>query len=94
MATPRFKFPHCRLVLSGVVWCRDMTWQCIKVVNDRYNQVAKTLGVIFIDRNSWIQYGDFGRGRLNLTQREVIRLGHFDSRLCNIDSKRLTRGSK
>jgi hypothetical protein len=94
MAKTKFKFPHCRLVLSGVVRSTDVMWRCIEVVNNRYDWVAKTLGVTFVDLNSWIEHGHFGRGQLNLNQRGVSRLGHLDSRLCKISGKRPIRGSK
>jgi hypothetical protein len=29
------KFPKSRLVLSGILWCRDVTWQHISALNDR-----------------------------------------------------------
>jgi len=38
-----------------------------------YDRVAKNLGVTFVDLNSWIGYGDFGRG-----QKGVSQLGHFN----------------
>jgi len=78
MATNKFKFLHCRLVLSGVVRQRDVTWWCIKVVNDRYDWIAKNLGVTFVDLNSWIERGNFGRGQLNINRRGVSQLGHLD----------------
>jgi hypothetical protein len=68
-ATTKFKFLHFRLVLSGVVWHRDMMWWLIEVVNNRYDWVSKTLGVTFVDLNSWIEHGDFGRGQMNLNRR-------------------------
>jgi hypothetical protein len=37
VATAKSKFPHCRLVLSGILWCTDMIWQCIGAVNNRYD---------------------------------------------------------
>jgi hypothetical protein len=29
------KFPKSRLVLSGILWCRDVSWQHISALNDR-----------------------------------------------------------
>lgn len=46
VATSKFKFLHCRLSLSGVVWHRDVMWWRIEVVNNRYDWVSKTLGVL------------------------------------------------
>jgi len=63
VATAKSKFPHCRLVLSGGLR-RDVTWR-----RDRYDWVSKTLGVTFVDPNSWIEDGDFGRDGLHLNRR-------------------------
>ena len=69
MATAKFKFPHCRLVQSGILRRRDVRWRCIGAVNHRYNWVAKNLGVTILDPNSWIEDGDFGRDGLHLNRR-------------------------
>jgi hypothetical protein len=57
VTTAKSKFSHCRLVLSGVLRHRDVTWRHIGSVNGRYDWVAKTLGVSFVDPNSWIEDG-------------------------------------
>jgi hypothetical protein len=49
VATGKSKFLHCRLVLSGGLRRRDVTWR-----RDRYDWVSKTLGVTFVDLNSWV----------------------------------------
>jgi hypothetical protein len=51
----RAKFPQARLVLSGVLRRRDVSWRRIGALNDRYDWIAKTLGVAFVDPNSWIE---------------------------------------
>jgi hypothetical protein len=64
VATAKSKFPHCRLVLSGGLRRRDVIWR-----RGRYDCVSKTLGVTFVDSNSWIEDGDFGRDRLHPNRR-------------------------
>jgi hypothetical protein len=49
------KFPQASLVLSGVIRRRDVPWRRIGALNDRYDWVARTLGVTFVDPNSWIE---------------------------------------
>jgi hypothetical protein len=60
------KCPKSRLVLSGVLRRRDVPWRRIGAPNGRYNWIAKTLGIIFVDRNSWIEGWDFGRDGLHI----------------------------
>jgi len=71
VATDKPKFPHCRLALSGILRRSDVTWRCVGAVDDRYDWVAKTLGVTFADLNSWIEDADFGSDGLHLNRREM-----------------------
>ena len=71
------KLPNCRLVLSGVLWRRDVSWQCIGVLNDRFDWVANALGPTFVDLNSWIEDRDFTRDGLHLNGRGKRRLGQL-----------------
>ena len=41
--TAKTKFSTTRVVLSGVLWRRDVSWRRIGVVNRRYEWVSKTL---------------------------------------------------
>jgi hypothetical protein len=50
---------------------RDMTWPLIGAVNDKYNWVAKSLGVSFVDPNSEIKDGNFCRDGLHLDRSEA-----------------------
>jgi len=59
--TAKTKFSTSRVVLSGVLQRRDTSWRHIGAVNSRYELVAKTLGVTFVDPNSWVDNWDFGR---------------------------------
>ena len=64
VAKAKSKFPLCRLVLSGGLRHRGVTWR-----RDRYDWVSKTLGVTFVDPNSWSEDGDVGRDGLHLNRR-------------------------
>jgi hypothetical protein len=87
------KFPRSRLVLSGVLRRRDVTWRRIGSINDRYDWVIKTLGISFLDPNSWIEDGDLGRDGLHLNRRGAKRLGHLYSRVCGFGGGRPTASS-
>jgi len=50
--TVKTKFSTSILVLSGVSRRRDVSWRRIGAVNSRYEWVAQTLGVNFVDPNS------------------------------------------
>jgi hypothetical protein len=87
VAAAKSKFPRYGLVLSGVLRRRNVTWQRIGAVNNRYDWVAKTLGACFVDPNSWIEDGDFGRDGLHLNRRGVRRLGPLYSRVCGFSDE-------
>jgi len=59
------KFSTSRVVLSGVLWRQDVSWWRIGAVNSRYEWVLQTLGVTFVDTNSWVDW-DFGRDGLHI----------------------------
>jgi len=61
--------PNCRFVLNGVLRHRDVSWWRIGTLNDRFDWVANAVGLKFIDLNSLIEDGDFGRDGLNLNGR-------------------------
>jgi hypothetical protein len=50
--TARVKCPQSKIVLSGVLWQTDVAWRCVGALNNRYDWIAKTLGVTFVDPNS------------------------------------------
>ena len=52
VATAKSKFPQCRLVLSGGLRRRDVTWR-----RDRYDWVSKTMGVTFAARTVGFRIG-------------------------------------
>jgi hypothetical protein len=44
----------------------DVAWWHIGALNDRYDWIAKTLGVTIVDPNSWLEDWDFTRDRLQM----------------------------
>ena len=56
--TAKKKLPNCRLVLSGVLRRRDVSWRRIGALNDRLDWVANALGLTSFDPNSWIEEVD------------------------------------
>ena len=83
----KLKFPDSRLVPSGVLRNRGMSWWHIGAANDRFEWVARTLGATFIDPNSWIRDGDFGRDGLYLNRSRARQLGDLYSRVCGLGGK-------
>jgi hypothetical protein len=77
VATALSKCPNCRLVLSGVLRRRDVSWRRIGALNDRIHWIAKALGITFVDPNSWIEERDFGRVGLHLNGSWKSRLGQL-----------------
>ena len=58
VSTTKKKLPNCRLVLSGVLRRRDVSWRRTGGLNDRLDWVANAVGLTFVDPNSWIEDGD------------------------------------
>jgi hypothetical protein len=81
------KFPQSRLVLSGVLRCRDVSWPRIGALNDRYDWIAKTMGVIFVDPNRWIEDWDFGSDGLHINRGGARRLSQLYSRVCGFGGR-------
>lgn len=80
--TAKKKFQGSRLIVSGVLRSRGVSWRRVGAANDRLEWVAGTLGATFVDPNSWIRDGDFGRDRLHLNRRGTRQLGELYSRVC------------
>ena len=51
----KVKFPQSKIVLSGVLRRTDVSLRRIGALNDRYYWIAKTMGVTFVDPNSWLE---------------------------------------
>jgi hypothetical protein len=64
-----------------------MNWWCVGAANDRLKWVARSLGVTFVDPNSWIRDVDFGRDGLHLNRNGARQLGDLYSRVCGTDGK-------
>jgi hypothetical protein len=60
-STAQRKLSNCRLVLSGVLRPSDVSWRRVRALNNRYDWVAKYLGLNFVYPNIWIEKGDFAR---------------------------------
>ena len=60
------KFTKSTVGLSGVLRRQDMSWRHIGAINSRYEWVAQTLRVTFVDPNSWVDNWDFGRDGLHI----------------------------
>jgi hypothetical protein len=82
--TAKSKFADSRLVLSGVLISRGISWRCVRATNDRLEWVARNLGATFVDPNSWIRNGDFGRDGLHLNRSGARHLGDFCSTFCGL----------
>jgi len=82
----KVKFPQSRIVLSGVLRRTDASWRRIGALNDRYDWIAKTMGVTFVDPNSWLEDWDFARDGLNIKGRGARRLSQLYSRVGGLGS--------
>ena len=84
----KIKFSKSRVVLSGELRWRDVSWRRIGAVNSRYEWVANALGVNFVHPNSWVDDWDFGRDGLQINRRGARHLGQLYSRVCGIGDGR------
>jgi hypothetical protein len=85
--TAKANFLGPRLMLSGVLRSRCVKWRRVGAANDRLEWVARNLGAIFVDPNSWNRDVDFGRDGLHLNRNGARQLGDLYSRVCGIDSE-------
>jgi hypothetical protein len=73
---PQLKsFP--KTVLRGELRRTDVSWRRIGALNDRYNWIAKTLGVIFVCPKNWLEDCDVARGWLHINRRGATRLSQL-----------------
>jgi hypothetical protein len=75
----KVKIPQSKIVLSGVLKWTDVAWRRIGALNDRYDWIAKILGVTFVDLNIWIEDWDFARDGLHINRRGARRLNQLCS---------------
>jgi hypothetical protein len=81
------KFLQFKLILSGTLRSREVTWHGIKELNSRYDWTVKTLGVTLIDPNSWIENWDIGKDGFGFKKIGARRLSHLYSRVCGFGSR-------
>ena len=86
--TAETQFSTSRVVPSGLLWRRDVSWRRTGAVNSRYDWVAKMLGVTFVDTNSWVDDWDFGRDGLHINRRGARHLVQLYSGVCGTDGGR------
>jgi hypothetical protein len=67
--TAKSTFSASRVVLGGELWRGNVSWRRIGAVNDGLEWVANTLGVIFVDQNSWVHAWGFSRDGLHINRR-------------------------
>jgi hypothetical protein len=79
VSTEKKELPNCRLVLSGVLRRRDISWRRIGGLNDRLDWVANA-----VDPNSWIEDWDFGRDGVNLNGRWKRHLRNLYARVSEV----------
>ena len=82
------KFPKSKIVLSGVLRRADVSWRRIGALNDRYDWISRTLGVTFVDPNSWLEDWDFARDGLHVNFRGARRLGQLYCRVSGLGGRR------
>jgi lysophospholipase L1-like esterase len=76
------KFHKSRLVLSGELRLKDVSWRQIGALNGRYDWIAITLGITFVDPNSWIENWDYSRDGMHINRGGARRLSQLYSRVC------------
>ena len=71
-----------------------MSWRRIGAENSIYEWVDRTLGVTFVDLNSWVDDWDFSRDGLRIARRGARYLGQLYSRVCGIGGRRQKKRSE
>ena len=94
VAMVKKKLPYSRLILNGVIRRRDMSWWRIGALNDRWEWIAETFKITFVDPISWIEDEDFARDGLHLNGRGKKRLGQLYARVGGLEVERATRSAK
>jgi hypothetical protein len=64
-----------------------VAWWRIGALNDRYVWIEKSLGVTFVDRNSWLEDWDFARDGLHINRGVARRLSQLYSRFDGLGGK-------
>jgi hypothetical protein len=85
MNKAKAKLAQSKLVLTGVLRRRDVSWRRIGALNSRCDWIAKTLGVTFVELKSWVKNCDFGKDGLHINRSGEKRLSQLYSRVCGFD---------
>jgi hypothetical protein len=85
VSTVRKKLPNCKFILSGVLRRRDVSWRRIGSLNDGLSWVANTMGLTYVDPNSWIEDGDFGGDGVHLNGKGKRHLGNLYARVSGLE---------
>jgi hypothetical protein len=86
--TAEVKFPQSKIALCGVLRRTDVAWRRIEALNDRYDWIAKKLGVTFVNPNVWLEDCDFARDGLHINRRGARRLSQLYSRVVGLGGRR------
>ena len=76
VAAAKMSLPKCKLVLSGVLRRRDVSWRRIGGLNVTLSWVANALGLTFVYPNSWVE-DDFVGDGVHLKGRKKRHLGNL-----------------
>jgi len=85
--TVKVKFPDSRLVLSGGLRNKGVTWRRVGAADDALEWLAGSLGATFIDTNSWVRDLDFGRDGLHVNRNGGREHGDLCSRVCGTEGE-------
>ena len=78
------RFTSSRVILSGVLRRRDISWRRTAAANNRLEWVANSLGVTFVDPNCWVDDWDLSGDGLHLNRRAARHLGQLFARVCGV----------
>jgi hypothetical protein len=80
--TAKTKLPGLRLVVSGILRSRCVSWRRVGAANDRLKWIAGAPGSTLVGPNRWIRDQDFSRDGLHLNGSGASQLGELCSRVC------------
>jgi hypothetical protein len=69
---------------------RNVSWRRLGTIHGRYEWIAMTLWVTFVDLNIWIENWDFGKDGLHLNQCGARKLSQMYSSVLGFSGGRLT----
>jgi lysophospholipase L1-like esterase len=83
----KVKFPKSKIVLFWVLRRTNVSWRRMGTLYDRYDWIARTLGVTFVDSNIWLEDWDFARDGLHVNHRGARRLSQLYSRVSGLGGR-------